>query len=284
MKIENLRVDYGNFTALNIEDAIEFMPGDRIGIIGGNGAGKTTFAKAVCGLVPYQGKIISDLKHGDIAIHQQENAYVKRMPVHIIMEAILNTTIKENDRLMELIKFFDFEESLKKRYAQLSGGQKQKMTIILVIMQNKQLTFFDEVTSGLDFESRSKLMDKIREWYSTKENTVCVVSHYYDELENFVNKLLILDKGKVMAFGDVDELFKKYCSKVVFVISNTERNQKLTKDLKKLVAPAHLIAFAAPTKKDEESLSELFVKENINFKRSNKDLEILFINAIAGGK
>jgi ABC-2 type transport system ATP-binding protein len=64
---------------------------------------------------------------------------------------------------------------LKKRFAQLSGGQKQKLTIILVLMQNKPLTFFDEVTSGLDFESRIKLMPKIKEWYKENDGAVCMV-------------------------------------------------------------------------------------------------------------
>lgn len=284
LSIEKLRVDYGNFTALNIDAKIEFQSGDRIGVIGNNGAGKTTFAKAICGLVNYKGTIETELKQSDIAIHLQDNAFIKRMPVNVIIEAIFNTTLKTNARLQELIKFFDFEQCLKKRYAQLSGGQKQKLALILVLMQDKQLTFFDEVTSGLDFETRSKLMGKIQEWYNGKDNTVCVVSHYYDELEKFVNKLLIIDNGKVVAFGNVDALFKKYCSQTVYVIDNSEISDKLTKQFKRLIAPAHLLAFPCLNKQDETKLTELFIKENINFKRSNKDLEILFINAIAGAK
>ncbi|MDF2872097.1 MAG: transporter related [Anaerocolumna sp.] len=102
-----------------------------------------------------------------------------------------------------------------KKYAALSGGQKQRHTIILVLIQDSPLVFFDEVTSGLDFETRQKLMTKLVEWYSNKPTTLCVVSHCYEELEQLVNKLLILERGQVVDFGSKDELFRKYCGKTV---------------------------------------------------------------------
>ncbi|MCL2587069.1 MAG: ATP-binding cassette domain-containing protein [Firmicutes bacterium] len=280
LSIETLRVAYGNHVALNITEKIDIQPGDKIGIIGSNGAGKTTFAKSICGLVNYTGKINTQLKKCDIAIHLQDNQYIGRMPVKLIIEAIFNTTISKNEKLLDIIRFFDFEPCLKKRFAQLSGGQKQKLTIILVLMQNKPLTFFDEVTSGLDFESRVKLVSKIQQWYREKDGTVCIVSHYYDELEKFVNKLLIIDNGRVIAFGDVDELFKKLCGSVIYVIENNERNDKITKIFKRIGAPSHLIALPANSKSDETKLTEVLIKEGINYKRSDKDIEILFVNAI----
>jgi ABC-2 type transport system ATP-binding protein len=210
LQIDKLRVDYGNFTALDITEKVVFSSGDRIGIIGNNGAGKSTFVKAICGLANYKGEIKTDLKQADIAIHMQDNQFLKRMPVYVIIEAIFNTNIKTNEKLKDIINFFDFTLALKKRYAQLSGGQKQKMALICVLMQDKPLTFFDEVTSGLDFETRAKLIKKIHEWYAGKQNTVCIVSHYYDELQDFCNKLLIIDNGKVIAFDTVENLAKKF--------------------------------------------------------------------------
>ena len=280
LTVQNLAVDYGSFRALEITQPLRFSAGDRIGIIGGNGAGKSTFAKALCGLVNYTGSIQTQLKQRDIAMHLQENAYVKRMPVSYIIEAVFNTSIYKNERLLEIIRFFDFESCLKKRFAQLSGGQKQKLTIIMILFQDRPLTFFDEVTSGLDFESRVKLMQKVQEWYREKNTTVCVVSHYYDELEKFVNKLLIIDKGRVAAFGDVDTLFKRYCADVIVVIENNADNQRLTQGIEKIHAPAHLMAFPCRSKKDEEKICKLLISNGVNFKRSDKDIEILFVNAV----
>ncbi|MCL2861294.1 MAG: ABC transporter ATP-binding protein [Firmicutes bacterium] len=278
--INNLRVNYGNFTALEITEPIEFKEGDRIGIIGSNGAGKTTFAKALTGLVNYQGDIKTDLTKDDIGIHLQQNGYIKRMPVKMIIETVCDCYIKDNKRLQEIIKFFDFESCLKKKFAQLSGGQQQKMTIILVLMHETKLTLFDEVTSGLDFEARAKLTQRIYDWYENTDNTVCFVSHYYDELEKLVNKLMIVESGRIAAFGEVEALFKKYCGEVVYIIANSEANIEAAKNFARIEAPAHLLAYACNTESEENKLSGILVKNDINFKRSNKDIEILFVNAV----
>jgi len=280
LTIESMKVNYGNFVALNIAEKITIEEGDRIGIIGNNGAGKTTFAKALCGMVNYSGNVSGRLKPSDIAIHLQDNNYIARMPVTLIIEMILNTSIKKNQKLFEIIQVFDFEPCLKKRFAQLSGGQKQKMTIIIILMQDKPLTFFDEVTSGLDFVTRVKLIEKVQEWYRRKAGAVCTISHYYDELEKFVTKLLIIHEGKIVDYGNADKLFEKYCSSVIYVIENNERSLKLIKNFKSIAAPLHLIALPASDKSVEKKLANLFAAEGINHKRTNKDFEILFVNAI----
>ena len=200
--INNIQVKYGRQLALSITDPIAFEDGDRIGIIGSNGAGKSTLVKSILGLTNYQGSIITDLKPEDIAVHMQYNHYVNTIAVKHIMEMILNTSIKKNNKLQELIRFFDFNECLNKKYSALSGGQKQRFTIIMVLIQESPLVFFDEVTSGLDFETRQKLMTKMCQWYQDKNTTLCIVSHYYEELEQLVEKLItfyhFLEKMKMV--------------------------------------------------------------------------------------
>jgi ABC-2 type transport system ATP-binding protein len=279
--INNVQVKYGSQLALSINEPLTFDDGDRIGIIGSNGAGKTTLVKTILGLTNYQGSIVTDLKPEEIAVHMQHNHYVNTMAVKHIMETILNTSIKKNKKLQELITFFDFEESLNKKYSALSGGQKQRLTIILVLIQDSPLVFFDEVTSGLDFETRQRLMSKMGEWYRDKNTTLCVVSHYYEELEQLVNKILILEEGQVVDFGNKDELFRDYCGKTVITIENNKRNEELTKRLIKLKAPNHLIALSCPNNELENEITELLIREDINYKRSNNDIEIMSINAKA---
>lgn len=279
LTIRQLQVTYGKQTALQIQTPITFERGDRIGVIGSNGAGKTTLVKALLGLAPYQGSIVMELKPEQMAVHMQFNEYVTTMPVKYIMETILNTRIKSDSQLQELIRFFDFEGCLGKRYSALSGGQKQRLTIILVMMQRAELTFYDEVTSGLDFESRQKLMEKLVEWYRDRKDTLVVISHYYEELEQLADKLLILDQGKVVAFGKKEELFRTYCGKAILVLENNERNKALTKGCSLLVAPEHLIALTCRDEAEEEKMLSLLNRNNINFKRSNCDIEIMTINA-----
>lgn len=279
--INNIQVKYGNQLALSIKEPLTFEDGDRIGIIGSNGAGKSTLVKTILGLTNYQGSIVTDLKPEDIAVHMQHNHYANTMAVKHIIETILNTRIKKNKQLQELITFFDFQDCLNKKYSALSGGQKQRLTIILVLIQDSPLVFFDEVTSGLDFETRQKLMSKMGEWYRDKNTTLCVVSHYYEELEQLVNKILILEEGQVVDFGYKDELFCNYCGKTVITIENNERNDQLTRNFNKLKAPNHLIALSCQSNEIEKEITELLIKENINYKRSNNDIEIMSINAKA---
>ena len=279
LTIKQLQVKYGDYAALQIDQPVSFDRGERIGVIGSNGAGKTTLVKALLGLVDYQGKIISQLKPEQMAVHMQSNAYVVTMPVRRVMEMILNTSIKENRQLQELIDFFEFGPCLPKRYNALSGGQKQKFTIIMVMMQKAELTFYDEVTSGLDFETRQKLMEKLAEWYRNKEDSLVIVSHYYEELEQLVDKILLLDQGRVIAFGKTRELFRKYCGDAVYILDNSAGNRELTCGFKNLKSPEHLIALSCCDREEERKMLSLFVEHNINFKRSNSDIEIMSINA-----
>lgn len=279
LSIQNLTVRYGQDIALQMEEPVTLEEGDRIGVIGSNGAGKTTFIKSILGLVGYQGEINTRLKPEQIAVHMQFNEYTNSMPVKYIMEAILDTKIAKDRKLQELISYFEFEDCLRKKYNALSGGQKQRFTIIMVMMQEAPLTFYDEVTSGLDFETRQKLVQKLSAWYEDKGGAVCMVSHYYEELELLAQKLLILDEGHVVAFGKKDELFQKYCGRAVLVVNNTEYNKSLLKSYKKLAAPEHLLAVSCGNEQTERELVELFVTHNVNYKRSNQDIEMIYVNA-----
>lgn len=279
LSIQNLEVKYGAEKALSMEGPIVLEEGDRVGVIGSNGAGKSTLVKSILGLVPYRGTIRTALRPEEMAVHMQFNEYTDAMPVKYIMEMILGTKINKNPRLQELIAEFGFEDCLGKKYTKLSGGQKQKFTIILVMMQEAVLSFYDEVTSGLDFETRQKLVERMAHWYRDKEASLVIVSHYYEELELLADKLLILDKGHVVDYGRKDELFWKYCGRAVIITDNTRENRELLKEYGQLAAPAHLIALSCGSKEQEQQLADLLLQHNVNYKRSNSDIEILYINA-----
>lgn len=280
LTIQDLEVKYGAQTALQIREPISFERGDRIGIIGSNGAGKTTLVKALLGLTAYKGRIVTELTPEQMAAHMQMNAYVSTMPVKYIMEMVLHTRIRQDQQLQEMIRFFDFESCLSKKYTALSGGQKQKFTVILVMMQLAELTFYDEVTSGLDFETRQKLMEKLVEWYREKEDTLVVVSHYYEELEQLADKLLILDQGRLIAYGTKDELFRRYCGSAIIILENNPKNRELSAGFVPLESPGHLLALSCPDRETEGRILSILLENNVNYKRSNSDIEIMSINAI----
>lgn len=279
LTINNLNVQYGKTTALDITTPIAIQKGDRIGVIGSNGAGKSTLIKSLLGIVTYSGSIDSTITPLDMAVHMQFNEYTDSMAVIHVMEAILQTKVKKDKKLQELISYFEFEKCMNKKFKNLSGGQKQRFTIILVMMQDAPLTFYDEVTSGLDFETRQKLVEKLISWYQDKESSLCIVSHYYEELEQLANKLLILEEGKVIAYGNKEDLFSQYCGRAIIIVDNTEKNQVLTNKYSKLAAPNHLIVLACNSQEVETEITTLLIHNNVNFKRSNNDIEMIFINA-----
>lgn len=279
LSIDSLRVRYGKDVALDIETPIVIEEGDRIGIIGSNGAGKSTLLKSVLGLVSYEGSIRTGLAMDQIATHMQFNEYTDAMATRHIMEAILQTKISQNKRLQELIAYFEFEDCLRKKYSKLSGGQKQRFTIIMVMMQDAPLTFYDEVTSGLDFETRQKLVEKLVAWYRKRDSSLCIISHYYEELEQLANKLLILDHGHVIDYGKKEELFSKYCGRAVIVCSYSKEREELFANYERLASPAHLIALSCGSEEQERRLTSLLLQHNIDYTRSSTDIEIIYTNA-----
>ena len=143
------------------------------------------------------------------------------------------------------------------------------------------LTLLDEVTSGLDFETRQKLMKKLVEWYKERNTTLLVTSHYYEELEHLVNKILYLDNGKVIDFGNKDELFLKYCGKAVILCEENNKTREIAKNHKKIVAPDGMIALRCDEPEDEMAISKNLSSINVNYRRSNNDIELMTINAKA---
>lgn len=279
LSIENLTVRYGKDVVLHIGSPVLIEEGDRVGIIGSNGAGKSTLIRSILGLVNYQGSIRTALPMDRIAVHMQSNEYTDSMATKHIMEAILQTKISRNQRLQELIRYFEFEDCLRKIYSKLSGGQKQRFTIIMVMMQDAPLTFYDEVTSGLDFETRQKLVEKMVTWYRQRDASLCIVSHYYEELEQLANKLLILDKGRVIAYGKKEELFRRYCGRAVIILKHSQEKEALFRPYDRLASPAHLIALPCETEEKERELTDLLLAHNMDYTRSTTDIEMIYTNA-----
>lgn len=274
IKINNLEVKYGKNIALYIKN-LDIKKGEKVGVIGSNGAGKSTFIKALLELVDYSGEIKKDIDTKDIAVHMQFNNYAETVTVKDIIELIINGKIEKNQVVKELIEFFDFSDCLNKIYKKLSGGQKQRLTLILVMASNSSLTIFDEVTSGLDFETREKLMKKLKEWYKYKDTTLILISHYYEELENLVDKLLILDNGKVVDFGNKKDLFKKYCGNVVFIINNSEFNKKLFEKEKTVEISKEKLAILIDDKKEERKIVDKLIEKDIDYTRTKNDIELV---------
>lgn len=284
LKFRNLEVRYGDKQVLAITDKIEIRDGEKLGLIGSNGAGKTTLIRAILKLIPYQGELNRNIEVEEIAVHMQQNEYTSLVPIKDVMEAILGCRIKEHEMAQELIRFFAFEDCLRKRYEDLSGGQKQRLTMILVMCQESPLTIFDEVTSGLDFETRTRLMQLLQEWYSKRNTTLLVVSHYYEELESLVDKLLLLEQGQVVAYGTKEELFRTYCGKRALLFERNPLTEKIAQDYRKLEAAEDKIAVRCDEEETERRLTEALRQADVDYVRTHRDIELMVTNAKAEWK
>ena len=107
-----------------------------------------------------------------------------------------------------------------------------------------------------------------------------LVSHYYEELEQMADTLLLLDKGRVIAYGKKEELFQSFCGDCIYILQNTNQNRDLLKEYSRIKAPEHLLAISCRGKKEEETLLSLLVSHNLDFKRSSCDIETMSVNAI----
>lgn len=279
IRLDNVKVKYKDKVALDLDRVIEIEDGERVGIIGSNGAGKTTLLSSIIGLIPYEGDISIDIPRKEIAVHMQQNEYIDTVPVRIIMEMITGRSIKSNKKIRDMVEFFNFGDCLNKRWKHLSGGQKQRLTLILVICQESPITIFDEVTSGLDFETRQRLMESLTDWYSEQNGTVLITSHYYEELENLATKILYLESGKVVDYGSKEELFLKYCGKSIVIFEETDETRKIAEGYRALVAAPGHIGVSCSDHEEEESIIKKLINANINYRRSDNDIEVMTLNA-----
>lgn len=281
IKLEDVKVKYKDKLALDIDGEIVFEDGKKVGIIGSNGAGKSTLIKAVLGLVNYEGRIFDEIPKEEIAVHMQFNSYSTYVKTGDIIQMIVNGKIEDDENLMNLIEFFDFKKLLNKTFDQLSGGEKQKMTLILVMWQNSPVTIFDEVTTGLDFVTRQSLMEKLVEYYEEKNTTLLLVSHYYEELEQICDKLLYLNHGRVLFCGEKTELFKKYCAESVILTDKNEVTEELILGENRLAAMENKIAIGFDNVEDEKRLVDKLLMADQNFQRVNESIELTVLNALA---
>lgn len=211
--VRKLKRDYSvkEFWAV---DGISFTidKGDMLGIIGTNGAGKSTLLKAISGImvptkgvVNRQGTIAALLElasgfDGDLTV--KENAYLRG--------AMLGYTRKYmDDTYDQIIEFAELKEFEDRPFKQLSSGMKSRLAFSIASLVNPDILILDEVLSVGDGAFRKKSENKMKEIIDGGATTI-LVSHSIEQVRTLCNKVLWLNKGKQVAFGEAGELCDKY--------------------------------------------------------------------------
>lgn len=207
IEIDNLNVKVKQNNIVEIDEKVNIEEQDIVGIIGENGSGKTTLINSILGNINYTGSIKCMVEKEKIGVQFQINHYNKLMKVYELIQIVINKRYSQQLKLLE-IREYQIIDMLKKQIGKLSVGEIQRLTLFLVMYQNPKLFLFDELTTGLDFEKRAKLLKIVKS--DTTNKTVLIITHYFEELANWASKLLILDKGKLVYFGTVENLFQLF--------------------------------------------------------------------------
>ncbi len=222
IKFENVSFKYKinnpSFGLNNISLVIE--QNDIIGIIGRSGSGKTTFADLMLGLLkPDKGKILINDENLENLENQNFNFSYIPQSINLLDDnlyeniAFGNKNI-DNNKMKKILSKADLDQLDNDLYLKnigedgiaISGGQKQRIGIARAIYNDPNLLILDEPTSQLDYESEKKIMQNISEF---KIDVTIIIAHRINSL-NLCNKLLILDKGKILDFGFKKEVLSKH--------------------------------------------------------------------------
>ncbi len=223
IKIENVSFAYPRntgiiYTHLNLE----IKKGDRFGIFGPNGAGKTTLMSLMTGLLqPQEGSI--KLFGKEIGKNKAVNKLFGLVPQDFSFYKEL-TPVENLEffgawagldrpaivrRTRELLHILGLEDVRNKQVQDFSGGMKRRVNLAIGVIHNPQLLFLDEPTVGVDVQTRHAIISYLKE-LNDNGTTLIYTSHQLTEAEDLCNEMAVIDDGKIVAKGSIDQLLEKH--------------------------------------------------------------------------
>jgi ABC-2 type transport system ATP-binding protein len=211
--VRGLRKSYGSFEAVKGID-FEVHPGEVFGLLGPNGAGKTSTVEILEGLRPRSA--------GEVSVLGFDPDRQKKQLKDRIGACLQATNLPDKITVREALDFFgslysrkadvnsllhrlQLEEKRDAGYATLSGGQKQRLALALALINDPQMLFLDEPTTGLDPQVRLEIRDLIEELRADKR-TILMTTHYIEEAERLCDRVAIMDAGQIIAIGTPRQL------------------------------------------------------------------------------
>jgi len=207
---DNIAVDHINFSVAK---------GCCFGLLGPNGAGKTTtieimegIISASSGEVKYNGKTTNNDITQQIGIQFQHTALQDFLTVQETLN-LFTSFYQQTIAHQELIEMCDLGEFLHKDNRLLSGGQRQRLLLALALINDPEIVFLDEPTTGLDPQARRNFWQLIQN-IKQRNKTVVLTTHYMDEAEQLCDEVVIMDKGKIIESGSPQQLLGKHFQQV----------------------------------------------------------------------
>ena len=272
---KGLRKVYGDFVAVGGID-FEVKQGEAFGLLGPNGAGKSTTMRMIASTSMRSGGELEILgkdpnKNGpEIRAHlgvvpQQDNLdrELKVWENLYIYGRYFGLSRKfMKDKIEELIEFAQLGEKRNAKTEELSGGMKRRLTIARALVNEPDILMLDEPTTGLDPQARHVLWDRL---FRLKEQgvTLVITTHYMDEAEQLCDRLVVMDKGRIMAEGSPADLIKQYSSKEVLEVRfGSSANKNVAKQIEGLgdrteVLPDRILIYSENGEKILERIVKL---------------------------
>jgi len=215
IRVEKLTKQYGNLVAVD-DLSFQVKQGEIFGMVGPNGAGKTTTIECIEGLREADSGTIHLNGLHPIRDHQQ---VVKQIGIQL-QEAALPSRLRVGEAMdlfaslydapadtYQLLEILGLDEKQNDAFGKLSGGQKQRLFIALSLVNQPQIVFFDELTTGLDPQARRAMWDLVR---SIRDQgvTVFLTTHFMEEAEQLCDRVLIIDHGRLVALDTPEALIE----------------------------------------------------------------------------
>ncbi len=213
ISVQNLVKKYGDFEAVK---GISFnvFKGEIFGLLGPNGAGKSTTLEIIetlrlktSGSITVAGfdldKDASEIKK-IIGVQLQASGFYPGLNLVELIN-LFNGLYNENIDALQLLDKVNLRDKAKSKVKELSGGQKQRFSIATTLINNPEIIFLDEPTTGLDPQARRNLWDLIQS-IRDSGTTVILTTHYMDEAELLCDRVAIIDEGKIIAIETPDNL------------------------------------------------------------------------------
>ncbi|MDE7322394.1 MAG: ABC transporter ATP-binding protein [Lachnospiraceae bacterium] len=215
-RLDNVIKQYGNF---RLECSMEVPVGNITGLIGRNGAGKSTVFKAVLGLIRTDGgkmevlgKNAAELTQADresIGVVLSDSGFCSWLAIKDFIP-MLDTMYADFSREKFVADCERMELPLKKKIKEFSTGMKRKLQILAALSHNAKLLILDEPTAGLDVVARDELLGLLREYAEDGERSIVVSSHISSDLEGICDDVYMIDNGKIVLHEDTDVLLNEY--------------------------------------------------------------------------
>ena len=212
ISVKQLSKSYGGLTAVQGLD-LSVTQGTVFGLLGANGAGKSTTIECMLGTRKFDAGTVSILGMNpllqrkqlfeNVGVQLQEANYQDKVTVAELCE-VTQSLYRNAADYGELLKQFGIFDKAKSMVKELSGGQRQKLFIVLALIPQPKVVFLDELTTGLDTKARREVW-KILSDLKEKGLTIFLTSHFMDEVEALCDWVCILKKGKAVLYGTVEE-------------------------------------------------------------------------------